>query len=240
MSVIPKRAIRLLHSSDLHLTAERGPVDRLLYLRWVLDAAEREAADVVLLAGDVFDHIRQPIAFIEDVAALLSAKQQQVVILPGNHDPLTPDSVYFRGGLMELPGVQVIGRTTDDPVSFPEWDLSIWGRAHRDYADMSPLRHPPARAAAWHVVMAHGHFQQTRPSIEDRFLPSWIFDEEDLAQTAADYVALGHWNHPVRAGRGPVPAYYSGSPDLAGTANLVLLSPGEEIQVRQVPLDGSS
>jgi hypothetical protein len=57
-----------------------------------------------------------------------------------------------------------------------------------------------------------------------------------IAATAADYLALGHWDRPVRVGNGVVPAYYSGSPDLAETVNLVRLTAAGEVVVTREPL----
>ena len=59
--------------------------------------------NVVLLAGDSFDNHRQPVDLLERAAQILRDYGKPVVILPGNHDPLTPDSVYRRGGLGEFP-----------------------------------------------------------------------------------------------------------------------------------------
>ena len=53
--------------------------------------------------------------------------------------------------------------------------------------------------------------------------PSWLIGDDEIAATGADYVALGHWNRAVRVGNGKVPAYYSGSPEYAGTINVVRL-----------------
>jgi hypothetical protein len=44
--------------------------------------------------------------------------------------------------------------------------------------------------------------------------PSWIFGDEEIAATGADYLALGHCDRPMRVGNGVVPAFYSGSPEL--------------------------
>ena len=64
--------------------------------------------------------------------------------------------------------------------------------------------------------------------------PSWVFGDEEITATAADYLALGHWDRPMRVGNRTVPAYYSGSPDLAGTVNLIrLTTPGEVIVTRE-------
>jgi hypothetical protein len=50
-------------------------------------------------------------------------------------------------------------------------------------------------------------------------------------------VALGHWNRAVRVGNGVVPAYYSGSPEYAGTVNVVRLSEAGGVTVTREPLD---
>jgi hypothetical protein len=70
--------------------------------------------------------------------------------------------------------------------------------------------------------------------------PSWVFSDEEIAATAADYLALGHWDRPVRVGNGVVPAYYSGSPDLAETVNLVRLTAAGEVVVTREPLSARS
>ena len=61
--------------------------------------------------------------------------------------------------------------------------------------------------------------------------PSWVFGDEEIAATCADYLALGHWDRAARVGNGVVPAYYSGSPDLARTVNLVRLTVVGEVVV---------
>ena len=68
--------------------------------------------------------------------------------------------------------------------------------------------------------MGHGHYEppatRANPS-----RPSWVFGDEEIAATEADYLALGHWDRPMSVGDGGVLAYYSGSPELAQTVNLV-------------------
>jgi hypothetical protein len=108
-------------------------------------------------------------------------------------------------------------------VHFPAHDLEIWGYAHRDYFDMPPLRGPRQRTTRWQVAVGHVHYEppETRAN---PLRPSWVFGDEEIAATAADYLALGHWDRASRVGDGAVPAYYSGSPGLAQTVNKVRLS----------------
>src|SRR5207253_11452091 len=90
----------IVHSSDLHLGVDDSfsDHDRLAALPKVLTAANKVGADVVVLAGDTFDNHRQPLELLEHAAQILRDYRNPIVILPGNHDPLTPDSVYRRCG----------------------------------------------------------------------------------------------------------------------------------------------
>lgn len=211
----------LVHSSDLHVDGNPQDPHGTDWLRAVLRTAEKIQAHYVLLAGDVFDSNRQTDAIIAQSHALLRDAARQVIILPGNHDPVTPDSVWRRGGLDRLPHVHVIGVTHEIAVRFPDHDLEIWGQAHVDYNDMAPLRAPRARSGRWHLAMAHGHYEDDGvPPLR----PSWLIRNAEIEATRADYLALGHWNRAARVGTGvTVPAYYSGSPDLAKTVNVVRL-----------------
>jgi DNA repair exonuclease SbcCD nuclease subunit len=230
--------IVLVHSSDLHVDADphQGPYgdDGTTGLRVVLDAAKAHNADYVLLVGDIFDNNRQPPDIIEQCVSLLNDAGRPVIVLPGNHDPLTEDSVWKRGGLDRLPNVHIIGVTHDLAVHFPDHDLEVWGHAHFDYSNMVPLREPRPRAARWHITLAHGHYE------DDGVVPlrpSWLISNAEIEATQADYLALGHWNRAAQVGSGTtVPAYYSGSPDLAKTVNVVRLRGNGTVEVAREPI----
>ncbi len=97
--VTPRSSIVIAHSSDLHLASDYRPDEDLSRLRQVLSAARAEGADALLLAGDIFDHNRVKLEFIDSVGRVLNDAGLPVVILPGNHDCLAAGSVYRRGGL---------------------------------------------------------------------------------------------------------------------------------------------
>ena len=220
-------AVRIAHSSDLHIDSG---AEGFRGLRAVL-AAAREA-DLLVLAGDVFEHNRLPLKLIDQATRLLGDAGVPVVILPGNHDCLGNNSVYLRGGLGDPENVSVLGVTNGETLHFPLLDLSIWGRPHVDYQDMAPLSSSPRRLARRHIAVAHGHLHVRRED-QDR---SWLIRESDLAAIDADYVALGHWDRPFRARRGHPHAYYSGSPQFAGTMNMVEVDSTGEVIVERRPL----
>jgi len=232
--------VTIVHSSDLHLGTDDSfsEKDRLAVLPKVLTAASEANADVVVLAGDSFDNHRQPIDLLERAALMLCDYGKPVVILPGNHDPLTPDSVYRRAGLGLIPNVRILGLNVEKAVAFDEFELEIWGHAHFDYTDMSPLANPRPRTTRWQIAAAHGHYVDEARD-PNRLIGSWLIHREELNATGADYVALGHWNQATRVGDGEVTAYYSGSPEYAGTVNVIQLRENGVIEVIQAPLNGA-
>ena len=237
MSPYPEAVI--VHSSDLHLGVDDSfsNSDSLAVLPKVLATAAAVAADVVLLAGDTFDNHRQPLELLERAAQMMRDYRNPIVILPGNHDPLTPDSVYRRGGLAKIPNVRILGLNVDQAVVFSEFELEIWGRAHFDYSDMSPLADPKPRSTRWQVAAAHGHYVDEARD-PNRLIGSWLIHREELLATGSDYIALGHWNQATAVGNGEVSAYYSGSPEYTGTVNVVRLHNHGKVEVSQARLNG--
>jgi len=233
----------IVHSSDLHLGIDDSfdpgrSFGSLSILEHVLHAAKMVEANAVVLAGDIFDNHRQPLDLLEQVGKIMREHQDAIVILPGNHDPLTPDSVYRRGGLSSIRNVKILGLNVDEAVVFADLDLEIWGRAHMDYTDMSPLADPRRRTTRWQLAAAHGHYVD-EPRDPNRLIGSWLIHHEELVATGADYVALGHWNQATRVGNGEVTAYYSGSPEFAGTVNVVRLLNNGTIEVSQTSVNGN-
>ncbi len=223
-TTLPTRDVVVVHSSDLHVdhdyTARLHGGDGTAGLAGVLSAAVRVGADAVLLAGDTFDCHRLPIDLLDRAAAVIAAAPLPVVLLPGNHDPAVPDAVYRHGALAALENLHVLGVTHDEAIAFPHLGLEIWGRPHLDYGDMIPFERPRPRSTRWQIAMAHGHYVPV-PDRTTRLRPSWLIGDDELAATAADYVALGHWNRAAKVGS--VAAYYSGSPEYSGTVNVVRL-----------------
>ena len=228
--------VRLVHSSDLHIDDQRSAQpgsDGTAGLRAVLSSAHALRADIVLLAGDTFDNHMVSAATIDRAGRLFAEAGLPIVILPGNHDPATPDSVYARGGYDRIANLAILGISHPRAVPFPAFDLEIWGNAHRDYQDMVPLRDPPQRASRWHVAMGHGHYEPPE-TWANPLRPSWLISDAMIAATAADYLALGHWDRAAQVGCGAVPAYYSGAPHYVHTTNLVRLTlAGEVIVTRE-------
>ena len=96
------------------------------------------------------------------------------------------------------------------------------------------LRKRQGAVARWHIVLAHGHYEEDG-AVPLR--PSWLISDAEIDATEADYLALGHWNRAAQVGTGKVPAYYSGSPDLAKTVNVVRLTGNGDVEVTRAPIE---
>ena len=156
------RDIVVVHTSDVHVdhvyTAQIHGGDGAAGLACVLDAARDLAADVVLLAGDTFDCHRLPDTLVDHAAAVIAAAEIPVVLLPGNHDPVVPDAVFHRPSFAAAKNLHIIGIAHEEAILFPELDLEIWGRPHRDYDDMIPFETVRPRRTRWQIAAAHGHY----------------------------------------------------------------------------------
>jgi len=238
----PSGDIVLVHSSDLHVDDDRiasmHDGDGTGGLRDVLHTARELNVDIVLLAGDIFDNHMVGPRTVDRAGKLLADAGLPVVWLPGNHDPLTKDSVYARGGYDTIANLAILGLTHERAVEFSDHDLEIWGNAHRDYLDMVPLRDPHPRTARWHIAMGHGHYEPPE-TWHNPLRPSWLISDAMIRETVADYVALGHWDRAAQVGCGAIPAYYSGAPHHAGTVNIVRLTHNGDVIVSREPVQVS-
>src|SRR5438270_1931805 len=99
--------LRLLHTADWHL-GRRFPSfpdeaqkklsrARMDVIVSILDVARRNAVHALLCAGDLFDDPEPEVDFWQELAKILrdrSAADVPIFLIPGNHDPLTPESVW--------------------------------------------------------------------------------------------------------------------------------------------------
>ncbi len=232
--------IVVVHTSDVHVdheySARQNNGDGARPLAVVLAAAKELDADALLLCGDTFDCHNIPHDLVRRVAGMLRTAAIPTILLPGNHDPAIDEAMWDAGGLTAVENLHILGVTAGEAVVYETLGLEVWGRPHRDYGDMNPLEVAPQWRARWRIAMAHGHYDPV-PDRSKRPRASWLLGDDEIAATGAHYLALGHWNRAIGVGKGPVPAYYSGSPDYAQTVNVIRLRPGGDVHVERYPLD---
>lgn len=232
-------ALKLLHTADWHL-GRRFPSfpdgdeqkltrARLVVLDKILMAAQQRSVDAVLCAGDLFDEPSPDREWWEPVAKKLSAWPARipVFLLPGNHDPLQPLSVYHpdHGFRRALPSwVHVVD---EDDYTYELNDLAVLharpcrSRAGQDDPAMAlPAREPGDTRIR--IGMVHG---STFDYVECQ--TNFPIAKEAAALRGFDYLAIGdtHSFRVVPEGAKP-PVVYPGAPeattfDEPGAGNVV-------------------
>lgn len=123
--------LTLVHTSDWHLGHELSgharEAEHDAFLSWLLDQLEELQADVLLVAGDIYDVANPPVSAMRRLYAFLAAVSRrcpalQTVIVGGNHDSaaridlpaplLDPKRVRFVG---QLPRKAIEGGVGTEP-----------------------------------------------------------------------------------------------------------------------------
>ncbi len=236
-------AIRLVHTSDIHIGVDADHVpsgvnhaEALIFLRALIDHAQSITADLIVIVGDFFDHNRLADRIVDDTVAVLADTALPVVILPGNHDPFTDQSIYARFATRFPSNVRVLRSKDGELLALPQIGVQLWGQAHTAYEDFSPAAAAPtwisdSDAPYWRVAMAHG----STVDADGRAVFGYRIQSREIEALDAHYVALGHLERPRRVAPMTTHAYYSGSPKIARGFTVVDLTPGG-VSVRPVTL----
>jgi exonuclease SbcD len=109
-------SMRLLHTSDWHLGQSLHNFERHYehqrFLDWLLDAIVAEQADVLLIAGDVYDNANPSAASQKQLYRFLQQAKERaphlnLIVIAGNHD--SPGRLDAPGPLLEAHGTRVVG-----------------------------------------------------------------------------------------------------------------------------------
>jgi DNA repair exonuclease SbcCD nuclease subunit len=211
--------IRILHTSDLHLDAsfratgvpsERARERCLAHLQSfdrTVDKAVELEADLLLIAGDLFEDQHARPATGRHVARRLADWGRPVFIAPGNHDPFHPRSLY---ALLDWPDNVRVFRGAWQTHALPELGVQVHGRGFESPEENAPLVEGlQVTGDGLHVVVAHGSDVSSRP---DRHHPYRPFKPQELEGLPVDYVALGHFHRYAQLPTQRVCAVYCGSP----------------------------
>ena len=218
--------IRILHTADLHLDGSfavlgnRAPqrqVDFLETFERIVTLAIKQEVQLLLIAGDLFDHPRPSQVVLGKVQAGLQRLAERgivPVLLPGTHDSLvSADAVYRQ---CEFPGVVLLDQPQlQEPLALTvaEQQLFLYGFAYRSYVSENALAGMQRRNDdGIHIGLLHGSRQGS---------PEWNYRKKDLPFTLddlkrwdLDYVALGHYHsYEVLAEGERIYACYPGSPE---------------------------
>jgi len=188
--------VKILHAADFHLDSAFGALgeeqarqrrqESRKLVECLVEFANEQAVDLLLLAGDLFDSDDIFGQTGEDLALALGRLKGHAVIAPGNHDYYDPAGAY--GRILWPENVHVFTEDALTKFDFPQYDCTVYGAAFTgpsvpDGSVLDGFTAPDDGRV--HLLVLHG-------DLGGKNGPYRPLSEEQLAATGADYAALGH------------------------------------------------
>lgn len=220
-------AVTFIHTSDFQLGMTRWFLSPSAQSRFDDDREEavvrlgelatETGAEFIVVAGDVFEHNSLNTSTLLRSKEVLKNLPVPVYLLPGNHDPLVADSIFFNSFADNVhviadsepievrPGVHIVGA----PYLSKRANYDLVRRA---LEPLEPLDR--ASGAVARIAVGHGQVESRAGEAEDSDADTidLAFVEDCLDRGVIDYLALGDTHSTASLGRtGKV--WFSGSPE---------------------------
>ncbi len=207
--------VRFIHTADWQIgmkaahvgaVAEQVRAARLESARRVVTVASEHNADFMIVAGDTFEDNAVERVLVQRIADILGSFSGPVFIIPGNHDPLVPGSVWDHASWQQHANLHLLAKA--EPL---EWN------AVRLYPCPLFEKHSLKDPTHWidardsdriAIGVAHGTVEGVSQSEVD-----YPIARVAASRAGLDYLALGHW-HSVATyeqDNGDVRTAYSGT-----------------------------
>ena len=189
--------MKFLHTADWQMgmkaesignkAAERVREARLNAAERVIQVAKKNEAEMILFAGDMFEDNAVDRSLVRQTGEILKSFGKPVFIIPGNHDPLVPGSVWEHPIWKESENLHVIQTAElmerENCILFP-------CPIKEKHSTKNPMAWIDARQEKRKIciAIAHGNVENIPEAKE---LP---ISEDAPSRYGLDYVALGHWH----------------------------------------------
>lgn len=261
--------MKLMHLSDLHLgkrVYEFSMIeDQRHILDQILEIADKERPDAVLIAGDVYDKSQPSIEAVELLdwfLVQLAERKLPVFIISGNHD--SAERLAFGNRLMEGTGIHIasVFQGISEPISltdrfgevrlyllpfvkpvqvkkaFPDASAEFYTDAVKTCIDAMKVD-PSVR----NVLVTHQFVTGASRSESEEISVGGTDNVDASVFDAFDYIALGHIHGPQNIGSERIrycgtPLKYSFS-EASHTKSITMaeLGPKGELTVRTIPFE---
>lgn len=192
--------VRFIHTADWQIgmkAAHVGPAgeqirsERLEAARRVVQVAMKQKADFILVAGDTFEDNSIDRVLVQRVADILGEFPGPVYLIPGNHDPFVPGSVWHHPAWSAHPNLHVLLEA--EPVKVRGVTLFPCPLCEK-YSRRDPTRWIDARQCEGIAIgIAHGSVEGIVEDAEDNPIA-----RDAPLRSGLDYLAVGHWHSTVR------------------------------------------
>ena len=181
--------IKIMHCADVHIGAQGGVRKNAklkkevlgTFLR-VVSLAQEKGADLLLIAGDLFDSHNISGDILEEIAKAFSAFSGRIFISPGNHDFWGENTFWTDWA---LPENVTVFKNGNEVVSIPELSAKVFGGAFEGvYREDNILKGISADDDTINIAVVHGDL-----GAGSSYSP---ITAEDIRNSKMDYIALGH------------------------------------------------
>lgn len=189
--------MKFLHTADWQMgmkaeslgnkAAERVRKARLDAAKGVIQVAKENEAEMILFAGDMFEDNAVDRSLVRQTGEILKSFGKPVFIIPGNHDPLVPGSVWEHSVWKKSKNLHVVQTAKaierENCILFP-------CPIQEKYSTKNPMDwiDPQQESEKICIAIAHGNVGSISGESE---LPIPV---DAPSRYGLDYVALGHWH----------------------------------------------
>jgi len=188
--------MKFLHTADWQIgmkgefighAGKRVRDERLASGRRLVEAANAGGAEFILVAGDLFEDNAVDRSLVVKTADILAHFKGPVYLIPGNHDPLVPGSVWEHPTWRSMKNLTVL--TENKPVGIPG-GLLFPCPVRDKYSRKDPTAWIQGeRTTEIRLGMAHGNVEGLIQADPDHPIARNAATRANL-----DYLALGHWH----------------------------------------------
>lgn len=207
--------MRFLHTADWQIGMKAAHVgeagvrvreERLAAARRVVEAARKAGAQFMLIAGDIFEDNGVDRVLVQKVADILAGFASPVYVIPGNHDPLTPGSVWEHPVWRSTDNVRVLRE--EKTVEVPGGFLFPCPAQEKHSAKDPTAWIKTSEGKGIRIGIAHGTVEGIHQEEPDYPIP-----RDAAIRAGLDYLTLGHWHSTTTyaAQDGAVRMAYSGT-----------------------------
>jgi len=191
-------SVKFIHTADWQIgmkalsagdAAKAVREARIQAARNVVQAAIENEASFILHAGDIFEDNAVDRAQVRQIGEILAAFPREVYLIPGNHDPLVPGSVWEHPVWQENANLHVCREAV--PVERPDCVILPCPLKEK-YSRCDPtawIRSPEEGETRIRIGLAHGTIEGI--PVEDDCFP---VPRDAGLRSGLDYLALGHWH----------------------------------------------
>jgi len=188
--------MKFLHTADWQIAMRAGSVgeagkrvrqQRLRSAERVVQVAGERKVDFMLVAGDTFEDNGVERLVVQKVGDILSSFSGPVYIIPGNHDPAVPGSVWEHPVWASHSNLHVT--TNNEPLSIDGGVIYPCPLLAKHSSSDPTTWIPADEGEGIRIGLVHGTVEGI---VQDE--PDYPIVREAPERYELDYVALGHWH----------------------------------------------